>query len=92
MAARTPKAEALRAETARRQMAAKLAWNPSDLPAWLTEKVYHERIQPKLVPLTVPAIARVLGVSKPYATDVRAGKRVPHPRHWMKLANLIGLH
>ncbi|MHB8486652.1 MAG: CRISPR-associated endonuclease Cas1 [Candidatus Acidiferrales bacterium] len=93
MAAQTPKAEALRSETARRQMAAKLAWNPSDLPAWLTEEVYHEKIQPKLATVTVSAIASALGVSKPYATDIRAGKRVPHPRHWLTLVKLVrGYH
>ncbi|MGB7228802.1 MAG: CRISPR-associated endonuclease Cas1, partial [Candidatus Acidiferrales bacterium] len=88
MAAQAPKAEALRSETARRQMAAKLAWNPSDLPEWLTEKVYREKIQPRLATFTVSAIASALEVSKPYATDVRAGKRVPHPRHWESLARL----
>ena len=88
MAAQTPKAEALRSETARRQMAAKLAWKPSDLPEWLTEKVYREKIQPRLATFTVSAIASALGVSKPYATDIRAGKHVPHPRHWEKLARL----
>jgi hypothetical protein len=32
-----------------------------------------------------------LSVSKPYATDIRAGRRQPHPRHWLTLARLVAL-
>src|SRR5579872_6297621 len=53
IATHTPKAEACRAATMRRQEAAKRAWNPSDLPEWLTEKVYRDKIQPKLATSTV---------------------------------------
>ncbi len=89
IATHTPKAEARRAATMRRQEAAKQAWKPSDLPEWLTEKVYREKIQPKLATFTVSSIASALGISKPYATDIRAGKRVPHPRHWLALHNSL---
>ncbi len=89
LATHSPKAEALRAATMRRQEAAKQAWKSSDLPEWLTEKVYREQIQPKLAAFTVSAMASALGISKPYATDIRAGKRVPHRRHWLALAQLI---
>jgi len=27
----------------------------------------------------------VLGVSEPYSSDIRARKRIPHPRHWEAL-------
>ena len=91
MVAQTPKAEALRSETARRQMAAKLAWNPSELPAWLTEKAYREKIQPELAKINVRTIAEALGVSEPYATEIGRKKRVPHPRHWMNLTRLAGI-
>lgn len=45
---------------------------------------------------TVSAIASALEISKPYATDIRAGKRVPHRRHGRALArplavNLLGI-
>ena len=89
IATHTPKAETRRAATMRRQEAAKLAWNPSDLPEWLTEHAYREMIQPKLTTVTVSAIASALGISKPYATDIRAGRRVPHPRHWLLLASAV---
>lgn len=89
IATHTPKAEARRAATMRIQEAAKRAWKSSDLPEWLTEKVYREKIQQRLATVTVSAIASALEISKPYATDIRAGKRLPHPRHWEALALLV---
>jgi len=91
VATHSPKAEALRAATMRRQEMAKRAWTPSDLPEWLTEKVYREQIQPRLATVTVSAMASALEISKPYATDIRSGKRLPHPRHWLNLARLAGV-
>jgi hypothetical protein len=39
------------------------------------------RIQPLLARITNNAVASVLGSSIPYASAIRAGRRVPHPRH-----------
>jgi CRISPR-associated endonuclease Cas1 len=89
LATHSPKAEALRSATQRRHAAALKAWRPSDNPNWLTEKAYCEQIQPRLREIAVPAVSAALGVSEPYATDIRAGKRVPHPRHWRTLAELV---
>jgi hypothetical protein len=86
----TAKAEALRAVTMRRQMAARRAWKPSDLPEWLDEDTYREKIQPLLKTVAVPSISSALNISEPYATDIRAGKRLPHPRHWLALARVVG--
>jgi CRISPR-associated endonuclease Cas1 len=91
IATHTPKAEALRGATQRRQAAARKAWKPSEKPEWLTEKVYREKILPRLAQITVPTISSVLAVSEPYATTIRAGKRTPHPRHWRALARLAGV-
>jgi CRISPR-associated endonuclease Cas1 len=88
IATHNPKAEALRGATQRRQRAAERAWNPADSPEWLTEEVYREKIQPQLATVTVSAIMSALGVSKPYANEIGRKKRVPHPRHWEKLAKL----
>ena len=88
IAAQTPEAEALRSKTARRQTAAKLSWNPSDLPEWLSENVYRERIVPRLRSVTIPTIADALKISIPYAADIRSGRRIPHQRHWVTLAQL----
>ena len=88
MTTQSAKAQASRSETMRRQMAGRLAWKASDLPEWLTEKVYREKIQPRLVTFTVSAIASALEISKPYATDIRRGDASPHKRHWETLAGL----
>jgi len=85
------KAEALRAATQRRHAAALKAWRPSDNPTWLAEKFYRETVQPRLLGIVVPAISAELGISEPYATDIRAGRRIPHPRHWLRLAQLVGV-
>lgn len=91
MATHNPKAEALRGATQSRQRAAERAWNPEDLPEWLAEQVYREKIQPLLATVKVRTIMSVLGVSRPYATEVGRKKRVPHPRHWVNLARLVGI-
>lgn len=88
IASHSREAEASRAKTHLRHVAAIKAWDPATLPDWLTEQAYREKIQPRLKGLTVPTITQALGISQPYATDIRAGKRVPHQRHWRTLAGL----
>jgi CRISPR-associated endonuclease Cas1 len=88
---RDPIAQARRADSQRRQAAALKAWNPSDKLDLLDKKFYRERIQPRLAAVTVPTIVTALAVSKPYATNIRAGRCVPHARHWLALAQLVGL-
>jgi hypothetical protein len=39
----------------------------------------------------IPAIAAALDVSIKYAGDVRARSSVRYPRHWVKLAELVGI-
>jgi CRISPR-associated endonuclease Cas1 len=87
----SPEARARQAEKQRRHAAAVKAWNTSDKPDWLTEETYRARIQPRLSGITVPAISSTLGISEPYAAEIRAGRCVPHPRHWLTLAQLVGL-
>jgi len=91
IATHTPEAEALRGATLCRHATALKAWQPSGHPKWLTEDVYQKQVQPALQNLTVSAIASALTVSLPYATDIRKGRRRPHPRHWEVLAQLVGL-
>jgi CRISPR-associated endonuclease Cas1 len=88
IATHSPQAEARRAETMRRQMAGRKSWNPSDLPDWLTEQIYRERIQPRLREVTIRTISTVLQISEPYAASVREGRRIPHARHWKALARI----
>jgi hypothetical protein len=89
IASHSQEAELRRSKTQRLHHAARRAWRPSDLPDWLNEKSYQEKIQPRLAEITVPTISNALGISGPYATDIRAGKRRPHSRHWLALARLV---
>jgi len=86
----SPKAQRRRSAALRRQAAALRVWKPSDKPEWLDEKVYREKILPQLTTVPVPRISSALAVSELYATNIRNGKYIPHPRHWLSLANLIG--
>ncbi len=89
IAAQSAEAQARRANTQRRHAAAKRTWKRSGQPAGITEKEYLEKIQPRLVEVTLSILSSTLGVSEPYAVAIRAGRRVPHPRHWQTLAGLM---
>ncbi len=91
IAAQSIKAQARRANTQRRHAAAKRTWKKYGHPAGLTEKEYLEQIQPRLAGVILSVLSLTLGVSEPYAVDIRAGRRVPHPRHWQTLAGLAGV-
>lgn len=89
--AHSPEVRARQAEKQRQHNAAAKAWNPSNQPEWLTEQVYREKIQPRLASIPVGIIASALDVSQPYATHIRKGAQIPHPRHWQVLACLAGV-
>jgi hypothetical protein len=91
VAGHNPDARARQAEKQRRHAVALKAWNPSEQPDWLTKEVYREKIQPRLAGITVPVLSTTLGVSKPYAALIRAGRCRAHPRHWQALAKLVGV-
>jgi len=84
------RAQARRRESKRRHDLARRSWSPTDQPAWLTDEAYMRQIQPKLADATLSEIASVIGVSIPYAVAIRSGRRRPHPRHWLALAQLVG--
>jgi CRISPR-associated endonuclease Cas1 len=85
-----PQAQARRAETQRRQNAGRKAWNPANKPNWLDEEFFLNKIRPRLGTIQVPMIQTALSVSEPYALGIRRGRYIPHPRHWIKLAQLVG--
>jgi hypothetical protein len=66
-------------------------WNPFDLPKWLDEDFYQSEILPRLSEFTVKTLRFAVDVSHPYATLVKRGLKIPHPRHWMPLAALTGV-
>jgi hypothetical protein len=91
VAAQGNEAQTRRSKTQLRHRAAFLAWKSSDLPAWLDDKCYLTKIQPRLRRITLSVLASKLGISIPYAVDIRSAKRIPHKRHWKTLAQLVGV-
>jgi len=88
IATHRPSAEARRSKTQRRQRAAIRRWEPSKQPEWLDQPTLLKKIIPLLHTIQIPVLAATLRVSEPYATAIRKGTRVPHPRHWLTLARL----
>jgi len=91
IAAQSPQALARLGAKQRSHRLAERAWNPADQPNWPNDKAYVHQIQPRLADVTISTIALTLGVSLPYASDIRAGRRRPHPRHWLTLARLAAV-
>jgi CRISPR-associated endonuclease Cas1 len=89
--AQQPEYLAKRVETMRTHRRAIQEWDPSTLPTWLTRDTYVKGVVPALASVAKSQIRSTLGVSEPYSSDIRAGKRVPHPRHWQALAQLVGV-
>lgn len=89
-AAQSKQAQKSRTKTQKRHAAQLQAWIDSGPPV-VDENTYVHEIQPKLASLTFSAIASALQVSEPYARDIRAGRRRPHPRHWQALTQLAGV-
>jgi len=89
--AQRPAHLAKRSATQRAHRRAIQNWKTSDLPSWLTREAYVNQIQPALASVAKSQIRLALGVSEPYSSDIQAGKRVPHPRHWQALADLAGI-
>ena len=84
----TPEARAKQSATRRRHAQACSDWDPSTQPAWLTEEVFKNKIQPLLSTYSTSTVARRIGVSRWYAGRIREGYW-PHPRHWQALADLV---
>jgi hypothetical protein len=91
VAAHSASAKAVRSQSVRKHALARSAWDPSSLPDWLNAESFAQKIQPQLAQVTTSAISTALGVSWVYASHIRAGGKRPHPRHWLKLAELVGL-
>ena len=91
IATHSPLAEARRTATHAKQVEALRRWNPAELPKWLDEDFYRREILPRLSAFTVKAIRLAIDVSHPYAILIKRGERIPHPRHWVRLARLAGV-
>ena len=86
----TADAQAARSDANRRQREEEVAFAMS-FAAGVGANWYTEHVAPKLATFTLPAIARATGASTSAASKWRAGRRLPHVRHWAALAQLAGV-
>jgi len=91
VAAQSSEAQAKRSQNRRLNAELQKSWNPTLQPAWLTQNTYQYRIQPALKSVSCSLIVRTLNVSESYAGDIRAGRKLPHPRHWQTLSKMVGI-
>jgi hypothetical protein len=42
-----------------------------------------------LATVSLAAMMRATGLSRPYCAKIRRGAQVPHPRHWEALAQML---
>jgi hypothetical protein len=59
-------------------------------PGQRDEACFRREILPKLDAFSLKEIAEATGLSLAACSRIRAGVRVPHPRHWQALLKLLG--
>jgi CRISPR-associated endonuclease Cas1 len=91
LVAQSPESRARRSVTQKAHVLAIRAWKPSKKYKWLDKEAYLNKIQPRLKDVPISTLRSTLEISEAYATFIRSGVRVPHPRHWPSLARLVGL-
>jgi CRISPR-associated protein Cas1 len=89
--AQSKKSQAKRSLSQTKHEAAKREWRSLPKSGWPDEKAYLGEIQPRLPSVAISALSSALGICESYAADIRAGRRRPHPRHWVALAELTKL-
>jgi len=91
IAATSPEALQKISDRMKAQRQAISRWNPADLPEWLTDEYFSTRIWPVLGQFPKRKLAEALGVSTDYVYQIVSGTRAPHRRHWVRLAELVGV-
>jgi CRISPR-associated endonuclease Cas1 len=91
----SPAAQQRRSAAASASRAAELAWRQQ--PGWSkadddARRVwYRSALLPALANERPAAIRDAMGCTLPAAIEVRAGRLIPHPRHYERLAALLGI-
>ena len=61
-----------------------------DNPGTERDRAWFEReVAPKLASFSLSEIAKATGLSLAACSRIRAGAKVPHPRHWEGLLGLV---
>jgi hypothetical protein len=86
-----PEARAKQAAKQMQHAAAVKTWRATNLLVQVDRETFVRTVQPRLKDFKIRMLAETLGVSKPYAAEIRAGRYIPHPRHWETLARMAGV-
>jgi hypothetical protein len=81
-------ATALRKTANQRQQWDQLTWEAEHQGQDQDPEWFRSEILPGLASVTLSRIAEATGMSISAASKIRAGRRVPHPRHWVALKAL----
>jgi CRISPR associated protein Cas1 len=87
----SPESRRKQSEKQRRNRAARKLWESEAKTSWPTAEEYAREIQSRLAAITIAKIASTLGISEPYAAEVRSGRYRAHPMHWKALERLVGV-
>jgi hypothetical protein len=64
-----------------------VAWERAQSGSFDPE-TFSSEIGPKLAKVSLAAMMKATGLSRPYCAMIRRGERVPHARHWAALGLL----
>jgi hypothetical protein len=87
-------APAIRANRGRAIAARKRAlreWDEANPGVAYDPEYFRREVLPRLGRVKIAGIMEAAGISKGYASNVRAGKYIPHVSTWPALARLVGL-
>ena len=87
----TGDAKARRQAANAQQRAMQREWDAAHKGQVFDPEWFVANVLPGLATRSLPAIAKATGMSATAAGRIRSGDRVPHPRHWEALAELVGL-
>jgi CRISPR-associated endonuclease Cas1 len=75
-----------RGATVSRQKRDLTAWEAAHPDTITDPAVFSREIMPRLQLVTLSELARATGLTPGYLSQIRRGKKVPHPRHWHAFA------
>jgi CRISPR-associated endonuclease Cas1 len=87
----SPEASERRRRGNTRRRADQAAWEAEHGSELSDPEWFRSAVLPSLASVTLAQIAHAAGISTSAASKIRAGSRLPHPRHWSTLADLAGV-
>ena len=89
---RTPEAAELQRTRNAEVRLTEQQWEMTNSDKAFDRERFLREVAPNLASVTLTTIAKATGMSTSAASQVRSGKRVPHPRHWAALEEIAAGH